>query len=367
LDYNAAMSFNGTALRLGVIGLGEIARSRHLPALAQLPQWQITIAADLDQERGERTAAQFAISQFTNDPCDVIASKLLDALAILTPPASHADLIHAALGTGKPIFVEKPLTLDVAQAETLEAETHRTGCKLLVGFNLRHHIQVQQAREWIRSGKLGRVRAVHTLISNVRTRAALPEWRRDPKRGGELLFDLGVHHFDLCRFLFDAEIATVQAYETCSPQGNLTVATLAQLTNDILVTCTFVEDAFEHDALEIFGENGRLVISLYRFDGLQWYPRGKYDGSIDLRFALARSALQEFPRALPRMQRGGEYVLTYRSEWEHFYTVIQNNVLPLANVHDGVAATRAAFQARQSITGKALTPIPPPGERGEGR
>lgn len=353
------MSFDATPLRLGVIGLGEIAQLRHLPALAQLPNWQITRASELNKERGARAAARFSIPQIALDPRAVLESDAVDAIAILTPPATHAGLIHAALNARKHVFVEKPLTLNIAEAEQLAAETARASGKLLVGFNLRHHVQVTQVRAWIRAGKLGRVRAVHTTVTNVRNRAATPEWRRDSSRGGELLFDLGVHHFDLCRFLFDADIAAIHAYETRSPAGNLTVSALAQMTNDVLVTSIFGEDILEHAALEIFGERGRLVLSLYRFDGLQWYPRGKYDGSFDVRFAQLGAALQEFPGAFARMRRGGDYVLTYRAEWEHFYDVIQNNVPPLANVHDGLAATRAAQTARQAIE-SILTPAPSP-------
>jgi predicted dehydrogenase len=336
--------------RIGLVGLGEIARQRHLPVLAQHPRWRVTVAAETDPDRAARVAAAFSIPRIASDAVAVIESKDVDVVAILTPPDTHAELARAALDAGKHVFVEKPLALASAQAQALADRAGQGDPKLLVGFNLRHHPHIRQAREWIRAGRVGRVRAVHSTLANVRPPAAAASWRGQTRGGGDPLFELGVHHFDLTRFLFDAEIVQVSAQEWVSPQARATVQVALRLANGALVTTTLVEDTVEHNAFEIIGERGRLVLSLYRFDGVHWFPRGQYDGGLGLRWEHTRQALGRMPRLISR-RSGGDFVGTYRAEWDHLYDVIANGTPPLATAADGAAATRIAEDARRALNG----------------
>lgn len=337
-------------LRLGIIGLGDVAVTRHLPVLTQRPHFQITTAAEIDAARAQRVAQQFSIPQIETDAARVIDAPNVDVIAIFTPPSTHAELAHHALNAGKHVFIEKPLTLDVADARELAAHVERANTKLLVGFNLRHHAQAQRAREILRAGELGPLRAASSFLGNTHARRNQSAWHRDLARGGDPFFEVGVHHFDLWRFLLDAEVNEIFAQEFVTAQGAATLTTQLRMSNAVLVTTTLAEDTLEHNAFEIIGERGKLQFSLYRFDGLRQMPRGAFDGSLGVRFADARNTLKTLPRALPQLRRGGEYVFTYRAEWEHFYHVIQNNVPPLASARDGAQATHSAHSARASVT-----------------
>ncbi len=345
-------------LRVAVIGLGAVAVSRHLPILINHPHFQIHAAAELDNERAQTVARQFSISNIAADARAVIESDAVDVVAIFTPPFTHAALAHYALDAGKHLLIEKPLTINPNEAEQLAAHAERASTKLLMGFNQRHHPHLVRARALLRAGQLGAIRAVSTFLSNTHTRDSLTAWHHDPARGGDLLYELGVHHFDALRFLLDADVAEIHAHEFCSPRGALTNTIQMRLTNNVLATTTLIEDALEHNEYEIVGERGKLNLSLYRFDGFHFMPRGTYDGSFGLRFSDARKTVAMLPHALPRIRRGGEYTLTYRAEWDHFYEVIQNNAAPLVTVHDGVAATRLAHTARESITRQASIFLP---------
>lgn len=339
---------NNEPVRLGWIGLGQISTFRHLPALAKRAQFKIVAAAELDKERAQRVAAQYAIPRLASDARAVLEMPDVEAVAICTPPATHDALIRAALDAGKYVFVEKPLTLDVSEADTLEHVT-RADTHVLVGFNLRHHSEIQRARAWLHAGRIGKIRAVHTTLTNVREPADEAGWRRDPAQGGDMLFEMGVHHLDICRYLCNAEIQDIRAHEAFAPNHAALLTVQARLSNDILATCVIGEDLIGHNSIELLGDRGRMVISCYRFDGLYVYPRGAFDGGIGLRLSHAREMLRALPRAFSEQRNGGMYVSSYRKEWEHFYDVVRNHAAPLASVRDGAAATRAARAARESL------------------
>lgn len=339
---------NYEPVRLGLIGLGQVVTLRHLPALAKLAQYKIIAAAEIDRERGQRVAAQYAIPSVGSDARAVLEMPEVEAVAICTPPATHATLLGAALDAGKYVFVEKPLTLEVADADALEnlpsADSH-----VLVGFNLRHHAEIQRARAWLRAGRIGNIRAVHTTLTNVHEPTDHAGWRRDPAHGGDMLFEMGVHHFDICRYLCDAEIQDLRAHEAFAQNHAAVLTVQARLSNEILATCVIGEDLVGHNSIELLGDRGRMLISCYRFDGLYVYPRGAFDGGIGLRLQHAREMLSVLPRAFAEQRQGGMYVSSYRKEWEHFYQIVRNHVAPLASIRDGAAATRAANAARQTL------------------
>lgn len=337
-------------VRLCVIGLGEVVRTRHLPVLAKHPLYQITCLCDADAARAQAVAAQYNIPRGLTTTDAGVAMGDADAVAICTPPTTHAALVHAALDANKAVFVEKPITVDPLQADELAARAGDPLVRALVGFNLRHHVQIQRARVWLRQGRIGRIRAAHTTLTNVRRAGDEEAWRRDPRQGGNLLFELGVHHFDLVRFLCEAEIEEISAQQSISPQGQATVTAQARLSNDVLVSHLFAQDAVEHNSLELTGERGRMLISLYRFDGPYVFPRGAYDGGTVLRLQHGREMLNALPRALREQRAGGAYVASYRAEWEHFYEIARNDAAPLATLYDGAAATRAASIAQRTLT-----------------
>ena len=103
--------------RVGIIGLGQIAETRHLPVLVNHPRLRVVAACDVDSAPRSPSRGTLSYSRLFPDPQALIHSAQLDLVVILTPPVTHAPLAHAALDANKPVFVEKPLTLSPAEAE----------------------------------------------------------------------------------------------------------------------------------------------------------------------------------------------------------------------------------------------------------
>lgn len=332
-------------LGVAVLGLGEIAASRHLPVLTAHPYFKVTWAGELDAERAQQVGRAFSIPKVSADVRSVIASDEVKVVAILTPPATHAELAHLALDAGKHVLVEKPLTLDVTQGQELAAHAERAATKFLTGLNQRHHFYIQRARAMIRAGKLGKVNAVSTVWGYGARRGQVSAWRVSPGQGGDVLFDLGVHHFDTVRFLLDADVKEISVMEGQTAESRAATTAEMKMSNGVPVTTALVEDGDTRNVFEIRGELGTLFLSLYPFNGFRFIPRNADPRNPGLRMRRLADMLMQ----LPRRRRGGEYASSYRAEWDHFYEVIQKDVPPIATARDGLEATRIANAARESL------------------
>lgn len=130
--------------------------------------------------------------------------KRIHGIVIATPTSSHAPLARWAIGRNIPVFIEKPLTLDVAVSEELEAAAAAAGVPAQVGFVMRYVASFQRLRKLVRDGSLGRVQGyTASMHGNVMTKRPLPDsWQGDFARGGGCLNEYGPHIIDLCCFVF---------------------------------------------------------------------------------------------------------------------------------------------------------------------
>src|SRR2546423_90178 len=113
-------------IRLGVIGCGQVAELRHLPALRRVSGVEVAALADVDPLRLERVARQFGVARRCSNYSDLIETGDVDAVAVCVPPALHAVVARAALDAGKHVFIEKPLALCLAECDLLleSADAH---------------------------------------------------------------------------------------------------------------------------------------------------------------------------------------------------------------------------------------------------
>ena len=334
-------------LRLGVVGCGRVTELRHLPALGEVPGAEVVALSDTDAARLASVADRFGVARRFADYAELIASGGADAVAVCVPPRSHAEIGLAALAAGKHLFVEKPLALAPEECDLLsERAASAPALKAMVGFNLRWHRLVREARGKLGRGELGRVKLVRTVFtSGVRARADFPDWRRRRDAGGGALFELGVHHFDLLRFLLRDEVEEVFA---SSGAGDETATVAARTAGGAQVVAAFSEGTGENHELEIYGERGWLRVSCYRADGIEQLGAGEYPGSIRTRLRRVRQSAGELPRMVRRSRRGGDYVASYADEWRHFVGAIANDSPVESTLDDGRRALEIALAAWES-------------------
>jgi predicted dehydrogenase/threonine dehydrogenase-like Zn-dependent dehydrogenase len=133
----AARGGTGRA-RLGFIGAGNYASTMLLPHLARLEGVELTEVATRTGISGANVKRRFPFRRASTDPVGLLSSQDIDAVVIATRHSTHATLVAEALRTGRPVFVEKPLAIDVAGLETVrKALSESANDRLQVGFNRR--------------------------------------------------------------------------------------------------------------------------------------------------------------------------------------------------------------------------------------
>jgi predicted dehydrogenase len=154
---------------LGIIGLGAMG-AQMARAATDHPDFVIRWAADLRHDLIEEARGRFPDVTFTTDPYAVIGSDV-DAVYVATPPATHADLVVAALAAGKAAFCEKPLAVSAADGRRMVDAAQRAGLANAVNFALSDRDAVLELGRALASGEVGEVREVEI-------RVGFPVWPR---------------------------------------------------------------------------------------------------------------------------------------------------------------------------------------------
>lgn len=190
-------------LRVGIAGLGRLGR-RHAEQLARrttgcrLVAACSPVASELDWARDALGVATLHadFEAFVHDP-------QIDAVVLVTPTDLHAGQAIAALQAGKHVFVEKPLSLSVADCEHVEAVARQhPQCVAMVGFVRRFDASYQQARADIAAGTIGRPFLVRSQTCDLND----PEgfFVRYAAGSGGIFMDCSVHDIDLARWMLGA-------------------------------------------------------------------------------------------------------------------------------------------------------------------
>lgn len=345
------MTTNNRQVGIGIIGCGQVAIQGHLPALRHVSGATVIAAADLDANRLQRAVEEFNIPRgYTNDSL-LLKDPDVAVVAVCVPARFHAAVASAALDAGKHVLVEKPLALSLSECDQLVRQAERSTGVSTVGFNMRWHRLVRQARAMIQRGELGPIHMIRTVMARQGHQAdAGPQWRRRRELGGGALMEAGVHEYDLWRFLLEREVEEVFGLtrsEYCDDDMGSVVARMADGT---LAATTIVQGTGSHFQVDVFGERGRLQVSCLQFDGLHFLPASRRPGDPQVRFAGLMHTLKELPRALFSRSGKSDYAASFVSEWQHLVDCVRLGKQPECTLVDGQRAVQVALAAVQSAS-----------------
>jgi scyllo-inositol 2-dehydrogenase (NAD+) len=197
----------GARLNVGLIGLGRLGRIYARDLSGRVPRARLAAVADRDAGLAERIADDFDVPRWYGDPRAVIDDPSVDAVVIVTPTNTHRDLVVAALERGKPVFCEKPPALSIAEVTDMKRAIVGTGGFFQMGFMRRFDPGYAAAYDQIQQGRIGRP----VVFKSSSRDPFLPSLEyADPRSSGGLFVDMGIHDFDLARWLVD-EVASVHA------------------------------------------------------------------------------------------------------------------------------------------------------------
>jgi len=326
-------------LRIGVLGCGAVACTEHLPALRSLRGAVVSAVADPDPAARARAAALAPGAAVHEDAGELLRRTDVDAAIVTAPPRLHAELAAAAARAGKHVYVEKPLTVGEAEAERLVADLARAGVTAAVGFNRRAHPAYVRARELLDAGCIGEVRFVRTAFCEPLDTVSAPPWKRRRADGGGVLLDLASHHFDLVRWLLRDEVRVVHA--SLRPGWSDEDEALVELATDggVDVQSLFSFRAAHADAIELFGEAGRLRVDRHR-GALVLHRRRR------ARYGVRRAWLAVARNELVRHARRGDP--SFRLSLAAFASRATGAPAETASLEDGLRSLQAVLAAQRA-------------------
>lgn len=155
-------------INVGVIGCGDVAFRRYLPALAELaPEASVVACCDPEQARAERAAALFREARSYTSYRELLEQPGLEAVINLTPAPLHHQIIDAALQARLHVYSEKPLANSVVEAQALIAQAREQGRLLLCAPGVLTTSRFQYLRELIDDGRIGRVTLATGHMANM--------------------------------------------------------------------------------------------------------------------------------------------------------------------------------------------------------
>ena len=122
-----------TAIKCGVLGLGQVARVRHVEAYRRDPRSTVVAAYDPDPAK-ETLARRLKIPFFTTD-LDAFWAESTDVVSVCSPPFAHKECVLTALAQGRHVLVEKPMSMTAAECDEMTHAAETAGRKLCIAHN----------------------------------------------------------------------------------------------------------------------------------------------------------------------------------------------------------------------------------------
>lgn len=193
-------------VRIGIIGVGGIANSVHIPGINSANGGVLTAICDIDREALKRTGDKYNIPEHLRfeNYIDLINCSEVDAVEICTPNYLHVKMAADAARAGKPINVEKPLSVNYDEAKKMYDVLEKHNVPNMMCFSYRFKPAVRYAKEVMKRGLLGDILSVNVeyLKSSAFWEGRRLDWRFIKEYAGTgVLGDLGVHLIDMAQFL----------------------------------------------------------------------------------------------------------------------------------------------------------------------
>lgn len=336
-------------LRLGIVGLGRLGLEHAKNLKFNIPNVSLEAICSINSKQLEELQKEWNIPYTFTSYVEMVNSGEIDAVVICSPSGLHVEQIKQALESGLHVFSEKPIALNLKDAEDIsEVVNNYPNQKFMLGFMRRFDPAYATAKKMIDEGRIGKPYLVrcYSLDPNDAIEGFL-EFSKNSPSGG-IFMDLSIHDYDLSRWLLSAEPKKVW-----SIGGNFKYPEIAEF-NDVEVASSLIQFEQEkigmflssrscihgyHVETEIIGTNGILRI-------------GKEPIKNDITILNENGVVEEcFEGFVERFE------IAYLEELKYFVECIIENKVPSVGVKDGVESIRLAEKAKSSLEEKTLKTV----------
>lgn len=196
-------------VRYGILGFGHHAVRRLMQGFAGACDAKLVGMWRRDAAKAQENAREYSIPHVFETPLDLCASAEIDAVFVVSPDALHLEHTLLAAWHGKHVLCEKPLAMNLGEAERMQAAAENHEVKLGVAQNMRYNRSLERMREWIAEGTLGKPVLAQAQFS-YSAKNSPRAWIYDPALAlGGPIGDVGIHCVDALRYVLETDVGAV--------------------------------------------------------------------------------------------------------------------------------------------------------------
>lgn len=346
-------------MKTGVVGCGWIGQSVHIPNYVQNPRSELVAICDTNEELLSKTKEKYNVKYAFTDYEELLEGDLVEAISVCTPTSTHSKIVVDAASNDIHTLCEKPLALNMKEADEVLEAVSRSKIKFMVGFNCRFLPNHVRMRNYTNEGKIGRIITsrgeVIATMGPFGNDVDKEFYRKETEKRVGAFFDMGVHLVDLFIWLFGKPIevyaSTMTFTEGVSADESSVV--LVKFNNDILTSITvawlYLPDYLSmsnNKMLEIIGTEGKLESDLFG-PSLYFYSKNSLASKIGGKIRI-------LPRHLNPKVPDEALRWSYEKEIDSFLRAILEDKRPSITGEEAREVLRVTLAAYESSRTKSV-------------
>lgn len=327
-----------TDLRIGAIGCGYWGPNL-IRNFIEIPGAQVIVVSDIQQEPLNRMMQRFPLIEASTRDYRDLFDMNLDAVVIATPPATHYEIARECMEHGLHVLVEKPITLDSADAAKLIKVAEENNVILMVGHTFEYNSAVRAVKQMIQSGELGDIYYIDAI------RASLGLFQTK----ANVVWDLAPHDISILRYLLDADPISVNTHgSSCVQEGIEDVAyTTLMFPNNIMahIRSSWLDPSKQRRITVVGSKKMVIYDDVEPLEKIKIYDKG-------VKAIRHTDTFGEFSFAY----HYGDVVIPYirfdeplRVQCNHFLECIREGQQPQTDGHNGLRVVEVVEAAQRSM------------------
>ncbi|MFB2117832.1 Gfo/Idh/MocA family protein [Parapedobacter sp. 2B3] len=260
-------------VKWGIIGVGDVTEVKSGPAFQRVEHSRLVAVMRRDAAKAKSYAERHGVPRWYTDAQRLLDDPEVNAIYIATPPDTHAYYATAALRAGKPVYLEKPMTLNSGEAKMLMEAQQTYGVKLSVAHYRREQPYFKKVKELIDSHigtpRIANLRYCQQPLAAEVLQSPGMQWRLNPEQsGGGLFHDLAPHQIDLMHCFFGGiESAKGMARNQAKLYGAADVVSgQIWFESGLLFSGQWAFNVAEQcDVCEVIGSEGKVSFSVFDY------------------------------------------------------------------------------------------------------
>ncbi|RBQ12103.1 Gfo/Idh/MocA family protein [Pedobacter miscanthi] len=260
-------------IRWGIIGCGDVTEVKSGPAFNKVAHSKLVAVMRRDGAKAADYAKRHGVPKWYSYASELINDPEVNAIYIATPPLQHEAYTIEALQAGKPVYVEKPMTLDAAAAQRMTDAANQLNIKLCVAHYRRAQPMFLKVKELLDQHTIGDIRLIRLKMlqppNPVLIAKTEDNWRINPAiSGGGLFHDLAPHQLDLMTYYFGAvkSASGIAAKQQENTEVDDLVTGNILFENGVVFSgtwCFSVAPQDQADECVIYGSKGKISFPMF--------------------------------------------------------------------------------------------------------